>query len=111
MKKDDTVYLHHMLEKTTRIQETVGQITIEEYLQNYLYQDTLLRSLEVLGEAANHLSEEFCSCHPELPVKEMIGLRNVLIHGYCTVDLRRVWMIARKNIPPLHQQLTMLLDA
>ena len=57
----------------------------------------------------NHLSEEFCACHPELPVKEMIELRNVLIHGYSTVDLRRVWMISLKNIPPLHQQLTILL--
>jgi uncharacterized protein with HEPN domain len=109
MKKDDIVYLSHIFERTTRILETTANITIDEYLQNYLYQDALLRSLEVIGEAANQLSLEFCQNHPELPITEMVGLRNVLIHRYFTVDLRRVWMIAQEDIPSLHKQISSFL--
>lgn len=104
--KEDALFLYHIYERTSRILDTTAKITRDEFFENYMYQDTIIRSLEVIGEAANKLSEEFCESHPEIFIKEMIGLRNVLIHKYSVVDLKLVWKIVMNDIPQLHEHVS-----
>ena len=59
----------------------------------------IVRLLEVIGEAANGVSEEFQREHPELPWQQMIATRNRLIHGYRDIDPDIVASIARTNLP------------
>ena len=59
----------------------------------------LIRELEVLGEAAGRVSADFVAAHPEIPWKEITGLRHKLIHDYFEVDLQVVWNTARTNVP------------
>lgn len=56
------------------------------------FQDAVIRSLEILGEATKRLSPEFRLLHPDLPWRAMAGMRDVLIHAYDQVDLEEVWM-------------------
>jgi len=63
---DDTVYLRHMLDAISRIQEYTRDISYDQFLTNPLVQDGVIRQLEILGEAANSVSELFCEAHPDI---------------------------------------------
>src|SRR5512146_3324872 len=66
---------------------------------------TRVRLLEIIGEAANSLSEEFRAQHPAIPWRDIIGLRVVLAHHYHQVDPGQVWAIAATEVPRLVQDL------
>jgi uncharacterized protein with HEPN domain len=66
-----------------------------------LVQDGTIRQLEVTGEAAKWLSEEFKEEHPDVPWRDMAGMRDRLIHGYFGVDLDAVWETVDRDIPQL----------
>lgn len=65
----------------------------------------LVRLLEIVGEAAKHLSATFRASHPEIPWRLMAGTRDRLIHGYFDVDLDIVWAIVTDDLPPLLEKL------
>ena len=73
-----------------------------------MYQDALIRPLEVIGEAAGNLSPDFISSNPEIPVSNMKGMRNLLMHQYFRVDLSLVWQTCTQDIPPIYQHLMSL---
>ncbi len=61
--------------------------------------DAVIRHLEIIGEAAHHLSSKFKTNNPSFPYKEAIRMRNFLIHGYDDVDLTVVWKTIQEDIP------------
>lgn len=61
----------------------------------------LTRLLEIIGEAANRVSEDMQQQHPEIPWRQITGLRHRLIHGYDAVDLDILWDIVQYDLPPL----------
>ena len=63
------------------------------------------RLLEIIGEAANSLSEDFRTQHPGIPWRDIIGLRVVLAHHYHRVDPNQVWVIAATEVPRLVQDI------
>ncbi|MGY5875690.1 MAG: HepT-like ribonuclease domain-containing protein [Candidatus Thorarchaeota archaeon] len=65
----------------------------------------IVKLLEILGEAASGVSDSFKGIHQDLPWKQMIGMRNRLIHGYFDVDLDVVWQTIHVDLPPLKEQL------
>ncbi len=65
----------------------------------------LVRLLEVIGEAARGISPEFREKHAKIPWKQMMGMRNRLIHGYYDINLDIVWETITKDLPPLIAQL------
>jgi uncharacterized protein with HEPN domain len=66
------------------------------------------RQLMIVGEAANHVSEEFKEKHPEIPWRQIIGQRNVLAHEYGDIKVERVWAAATINVPALLKALESL---
>jgi uncharacterized protein with HEPN domain len=67
------------------------------------------RSLEIIGEAAKNIPKAFRDAHPDVPWKDMAGLRDVLIHQYFGVDYGRIWDIVRQKIPPLREKVAAIL--
>jgi uncharacterized protein with HEPN domain len=65
----------------------------------------LVRLLEIVGEAAAHVSQATRAKLPAIPWASIVGLRNRLIHGYDAVDLDVLWEIARHDLPPLIREL------
>jgi uncharacterized protein with HEPN domain len=57
--------------------------------------------LEIVGEAAGGVSASFRNAHPEIPWRQIIGQRNVLIHEYGEIKQERIWKVIRENIPQL----------
>jgi uncharacterized protein with HEPN domain len=62
-------------------------------------QDAVIRRIEIIGEAAAHLSEETRRAIPELPFRKMRGMRNIVAHDYANVDLDVVWEVATVHVP------------
>lgn len=71
------------------------------FLASGLHQSAVIRKLEVMGEAAGKVSKAFCATHPEIPWKQMTGLRHRLIHDYGDVRLDIVWRVVRETLPRL----------
>lgn len=71
----------------------------------------LTRLLEIIGEAANRVPQDFRDLHPEIPWMQMIGARNRLIHGYEAIDFDILWNIAKNDIPALIQSLDKILSS
>jgi uncharacterized protein with HEPN domain len=70
-----------------------------------MLQHSLVRLLEIIGEAARGVSAEGRAAHPQLPWRRMVGMRDRLIHGYFDVDLDVVWQTVTEDLPPLIGQL------
>ncbi len=68
-------------------------------------QSAVVRQLEIIGEATKRLSEEFRANYPEIPWRQMVGMRDILIHNYDDVDLNEVWYVAKISIPTLIKQI------
>jgi uncharacterized protein with HEPN domain len=60
-----------------------------------------MRRIEIIGEAAAHLSEETRRAVPELPFRKMRGMRNIVAHDYANVDLNIVWQVATIHVPEI----------
>lgn len=69
----------------------------------------LTRLIEIIGEAANRVPDEFQDSHSEIPWMEIIGMRNRLIHGYDEVDFDFLWNVVRNDLPSLIKQLDKIL--
>lgn len=72
-------------------------------------QFAVVRAIEIIGEAANRVSRETCGAHPEIPWREMIAMRNRMIHDYDEVDLDIVWDTVHNDLPPLVERVETLL--
>ncbi len=64
-------------------------------------QDAVIRRIEVIGEAAAHLSDETRQAIPALPFRKMRGMRNIVAHDYANVDLRVVWEVVTVHVPDI----------
>ena len=111
MKKDNKVYLKDMLGATEKILEYCENCDYEKFAKTELIQDAVIRNLEILGEAATNLSDEFIEEHPKLPVKKARGMRNLLIHHYDFVDVDEVWQVIEKDLLPLQKKLEKILKS
>jgi uncharacterized protein with HEPN domain len=71
----------------------------------------VVRAIEVVGEAASKLSEEFRAAHPGIPWRAIVGMRNRLIHAYFDIDTETVWETTTQELPPILNQLRELVAA
>jgi uncharacterized protein with HEPN domain len=69
----------------------------------------ILREITVIGEATKRLSAEFRAAHPEMAWSRMAGMRDVIVHGYDTIDFDEVWDVAHRDAPNLIAYLEPLL--
>jgi len=80
-------------------------ISLEDFLNNYLVQDAVIRRIEVIGEASSRISKESKQRYSHLPWKEMKGMRNLLIHEYDDINLDEVWNTVKTELPTLIKQI------
>jgi len=97
--KSDLLYLHHIRERCGRVRGCV-QAGREVFFANAIYQDAVMRNLEIIGEAAKRISPELRDAI-KLPWRQISGLRDVLIHDYPNLDLERIWLVASRDVPEL----------
>ena len=100
-KPSDLDLLDDILICMEKIQSYINGITYEQFINDLKTQDAVIRNIEVIGEAAKHLSDNLRLKYSDIPWKEIVGTRDRLIHGYFGVNIDIVWRIATVDIPKL----------
>ena len=88
-------------EAIEKIQRYVAGLDHDTFTKDDKTIDSVVRNLEIIGEAANRLPENFRAQHPEIEWRRIIGLRNRIVHDYFNIDVEIVWEIIRKDLPNL----------
>ena len=101
----DAGYLWDMLDASRTVEQLTSGQDFIQYSNDRKTQLAVERSLEIIGEAANKVSASFRDGHPEIPWRQIIGQRNVLIHEYGEIKQERIWKVVKENIPQLIDQL------
>jgi uncharacterized protein with HEPN domain len=101
MPRDDRVYLKHIGDAITRINEFIAGASEGEFRRRRMMQSAVVRELEIVGEATRNLSEEFLQAHGEIEWAAIMAMRNRLIHAYFDVDLNVVWEVVHEDLPTL----------
>ncbi|KRT66793.1 MAG: hypothetical protein XU11_C0004G0041 [Candidatus Dadabacteria bacterium CSP1-2] len=97
----DDAYLLDILIAARRAREFTSDLTWEDFQKSSLHQNAVMRMLEIIGEAARKISQETKNAHPDIPWKDITGMRNRLIHEYFRIDIEKVWDTVRNDIPVL----------
>jgi uncharacterized protein with HEPN domain len=100
--------LRDIQEAITRI-EKYSQQGRASFDQNELIQTWVIHHLEIIGEAARSLPQDFCHAHPEIPWSQISGMRNILIHMYFGIDPDVVWAVVERDLPSLKRSIETIL--
>ena len=105
MQKDDLVYVGHMLDLARSIVNKVAGKPQSEFNADENLRLALVHLIQTFGEAARRVSSEFQDAHPEVPWKEIVGMRHKVVHDYLYVNYRIVWSVATTDLPALLPEL------
>ncbi|HZY57532.1 MAG TPA: DUF86 domain-containing protein [Rubrobacteraceae bacterium] len=108
---NDRVFLLHIRDALREVLTFIEGESYESFLANRMVQNAVMRSFEVVGEAARRVSPEFRQTHPEVPWRLMSDFRNKLIHDYFGLDLEVIWKTATEDAPVLLAQVEGLIEA
>lgn len=111
MSYDPFDFLQHILTEAEYLHAKSSDLTVSDFMADETLQRAFIRSLEIIGEATKHVSQEFRSEHPQIDWRSMAGMRDRLIRGYFGVDLELVWEVVAVRIPELKSQLMVLLES
>lgn len=107
--RGDRLYLGHILEAIDRIFD-YAKAGEENFKTDLKTQDAIVRNFQVLGEAVKNVSAETRSAYPEVPWKDVAGMRDRVVHDYFGVSLTIVWDVITRHLPPLRDSVRRLLD-
>ena len=110
MHSSDRIRVRHIIDEANEVSKYTDAISFEEFVDDGKTIRAVLRSIEVIGEAASRISTEFREEHPDIPWQKIIGMRNRLIHVYFDVDYNVVWQTIKENLPPLIEKLQLILE-
>ncbi len=101
MRKDESVFIEHILESIALIEKYIEDRTKADFFNSVQLQDSVIRRIEIIGEAVKNLSTKLKEKYPEIPWRNIAGMRDLLIHEYFGIDLELTWKVVIKDIPEL----------
>jgi|SRR6056297_3291366 len=110
-KRKPDVYLQDILESIEHIQRFLDGVLEEEFYENIEKQDAVLRRLEIIGEAVKHLPHEIRDNYPDIPWRQIAGMRDIIIHEYFGITLEMVWIVATEDILDLKAKVKEIIES
>lgn len=104
-RRSATLLLEDMLEAIAKIKKYTAPLDKEGFISGEMAADAVVRNLEIVGEAASRIPEEFRDQHPNIEWRKIIGLRHRIVHDYFGVDLEIIWIILQDDLCRLEEQI------
>jgi uncharacterized protein with HEPN domain len=105
MVKNNDIFLEHILESINAIQKYCKGVKKEDFSKNQQLQDSVIRRIEIIGEAVKKISEDLKKKNKSIEWQKIAGMRDVLIHDYFGVDVNLVWNTVKKDLPNLKKSI------
>lgn len=102
-KRTSDLYTQDILQSIRRIKKYVKGLSFEDFEQDQMKIDAVVRNFEIIGEAIKNLAKMAKDKRPEIPWKKLIDLRNEIVHEYFAVDLELIWKITKKDLNNLRR--------
>jgi len=109
MKREFLDFIEDILDAMDKAEAMLSDIDFETFKENYQINFAVVRAMEIIGEATKRLPESFRNKYPEIPWKDMAGMRDRIIHGYDAVNLEIVWATVKTRIPELKPKIQRIL--
>ncbi|MCO6040332.1 HepT-like ribonuclease domain-containing protein [Thermococcus alcaliphilus] len=107
--RDPYLYIEDILNSIEKIKRYTVGMAFRDFIRDEKTIDAVLRNLEVIGEAAKNIPKEIQQKYPQIPWKEIAGMRDRLIHAYFGVDLEIVWHTITSDLPKLESELSKII--
>ncbi|MEN6577734.1 MAG: DUF86 domain-containing protein [Phycisphaerales bacterium] len=104
-KRPVDLLLNDICEAIERILRYVGGMSFDSFSHDEKTVDAVIRNIEILGEAANRLPDEFKERHADVEWHKVVGLRNRIVHEYFGIDLEIIWQILHRDLPGLQARI------
>jgi len=104
--KNPLILLDHILESIELIEKYTENKTIDDFFNSLQMQDSVMRRIEIIGEAIKNISPKIKKQYPEMPWRKVSGMRDILIHEYFGVDLELTWGVVMDDLPELKANIT-----
>ena len=101
----DKSYIYDILKYSQEVIDILKDETHNSFVNNRIKRLAIERLIQIIGEAANHLSRDFMQENQDIPWTKIIGLRNKIVHDYGEILTDRIWLIASEAIPELMYQI------
>jgi uncharacterized protein with HEPN domain len=108
--RDYKLFLKDILNASISILKFTEGMSYQNFCDDDKTVSAVIKKLEIIGEAAKMIPAEIASANPQVPWKEMAGMRDILIHSYFGTELEAVWNAVRTSIPQLKNQIQTILE-
>jgi uncharacterized protein with HEPN domain len=103
-------YVADILTSIQEVEEFTRSMDYGDFASDKKTVNAVVRSLEIMGEAAKRVPEEVRQRYPNIPWKRMTGMRDKLIHEYSGVDLEIVWGVVKTELPPVKPLIEQIIE-
>ncbi len=111
MKRDNLLFLEDILTSIILIEKYTKNLNLSLLEKKIEKQDSLVRRIEIIGEAAKNLPLDFKNKYSDVPWKDIAGMRDIIVHAYFGVNLDTVWKVVKNDLPKLKKQIQEILKA
>jgi uncharacterized protein with HEPN domain len=101
MSREFLDFIDDILDAMDKAEQLLDGVSFSQFESDFRTNFAVVRALEIIGEAAKRLPDEFRQRYPDIPWKSMAGMRDHIIHGYDNVDLQIVWAVVIRDIPQI----------